>query len=151
MTAGNAVSELLKNVALFADLNENDREFVESKASIITFLAGDTIIGADEKGDNFYIIAHGKVSVWTDDSLGANQCVAEFSDGEVIGESSLLEESEHGRHVRTATIKAETPCTLIRIALRPMLAILKKSPAIETALQEIHNARMRSVPGITAE
>ncbi len=143
---GNSVSELLEDVELFDDLGEEDRAFLEKNASIITFLAGDTIIGAYEKGDNFYIIAQGKASVWSKNSLGRDHRVAEFSDGEVMGESSLLAEHESGRHVRTATIKAETPCTLIKIALRPMLAIQKKCPAVKDALQEIHDARMRNAP-----
>ena len=144
---GSTLSELMDDIELFDDLNDEDRAFIEKNcATTITFLAGDTIIGVYEKGDSFYIIVQGQVSVWVKDAFNYTHRMSGFGDGEVIGESSLLAEFEHGRHVRSATIKAETPCTLIRIALRPMLAILKKYPAVKNALQEIHDARMRNAP-----
>ncbi|MDA9983369.1 cation:proton antiporter, partial [Gammaproteobacteria bacterium] len=137
---GGTLSELMDDIEIFDDLNDEDRAFIEKSATTITFLAGDTIIGVYEKGDSFYIIVQGQVSVWVKDAFNYTHRMSGFGDGEVIGESSLLAEFEHGRHVRSATIKAETPCTLIRIALRPMLVILKKYPAVKNALQEIHDA-----------
>jgi hypothetical protein len=144
-----AISKLLEDVELFDDLGDEGRAFIEKNATTITFLSGDTIIGAYEKGDNFYIIVQGKASAWRKDAFGYSHRMSEFGAGEIMGESSLLAEHEHGRHIRTATIKAETSCTVIRIAPRPMSAILTKYPTVKNALQEIHDARLSNAPKIT--
>jgi len=135
------VADMLDDVELFDDLSDQDRSYLEKNASSITFLPGDVIIGAYEKGDNFYVIYHGKASVVRTDALSYSHRVADLSDGDIMGESSLLAEYESGRHYRSATITAETPCTVLKIAMRPMLTLLKKYPEIKNAIQEIHDAR----------
>ncbi len=151
LSEGSTISELLEEVELFDKLTDEDRVLIEKNSTTITFLAGDTIIGVYEKGDSFYIIMQGTVSVWVKDAFNYTHRMSDFGDGEVLGESSLLAEYELSRHIRSATIKAETPCTLIRVSLRSMLAILKKYPAVKTALQEIHDARVSSAPKIVAD
>ncbi len=141
MANRNTITDILENVAVFDGISELDRAYIEEKASIITFLRGDTIIGAREKGDNFYIIAHGKVSVWGLDAKGITHRVSQFQDGDILGETSLLAKYEHDRHVRTATIKAESPCTMIRISVRPMVVVLKRSPEFKKALEDVYQAR----------
>ena len=140
-TDENPVASMLEDVELFYDLSDTDQNYLEKNATPITFLPGDKIIGANETGDNFYVIIHGKASVWRTDAMNLNHQVAELSDGDIIGESSLLAEDEKGRHMRSATISAETPCTVIRIAMRPMQTILNKYPEIKDEIQQIHDAR----------
>ena len=135
------VADMLEDLELFDDLSDQDRSYLEKNATSITFLPGDVIMGAYEKGDNFYVIFHGNASVWRTDALSYSHRVADLSDGDIMGESSLLAEFETGRHFRSATINAETPCTVLRVAMRPMLTILKKYPEIRNSIQEMHDAR----------
>jgi len=137
----NPVASMLEDIDLFDDLSDTDQNYLEKNATSITFLPGDKIIGANETGDNFYIIIQGKASVWRTDAMNLRHKVAEMTDGDIIGESSLLAVDEKGRHMRSATISAETPCTVIRIAMRPMQTILKKYPEIKDEIQQIHDAR----------
>jgi hypothetical protein len=144
------LADMLEDVELFDDLSDEDRNYLEKNASSITFLPGDVIMGAYEKGDNFYVILQGKASVWRTDALSYRHRVADLSDGDIMGESSLLAGSESGRHFRSATINAETPCAVLKVAMRPMLTILKKYPEIENSIREIHDARgADSAPKIT--
>jgi len=136
-----SVAEMLDGIELFDELSDQDRSYLEKNATSITFLPGDSIIGAYESGDSFYVIIQGKATVWRTDALSYKHRVADLNDGDIMGESSLLAEYEKGRHVRSATINAETPCTLLRIAMRPMLTILKKYPEIKIAIQGIHDTR----------
>ena len=136
-----SIAEMLAEIELFSGLSEEDSSYLEKNATCITFLPGDTIMGAYETGDNFYMIIVGEAVVWRTDALSYAHRVADLSDGEFMGESSLLAEYERGRHVRSATIKAETPCTVLRISMRSMLAILGKYPAIKDAIQKIHDER----------
>lgn len=137
----NSVAEMLDDLELFDDLSEEDRSDLEKNATCITFLPGDTIMGAYETGDNFYIIVVGEAAVWRTDALSYAHHVANLSDGDIMGESSLLAELESGRHIRSATIKAKSPCIILRISMRSMLKILRKYPAIKEIVQSIHDAR----------
>ncbi len=136
-----SVSEILDGIELFAGLSDEDRAYLEKGATCINFLPGDTIMGAYETGDSFYVIVIGEAMVWRTDALSYAHRVAGLGDGDLMGESALLAEYESGRHVRSATIKAKTPCTLLRISMRTMLRILGKYPDIREAIQNIHDAR----------
>ncbi len=136
-----SIAEMLDGLELFDDLTDGDRSTLEKNATCITFLPGDTIMGAYETGDNFYLIIQGEAVVWRTDALSYAHRVADLSDGDIMGESSLLAEYESGRHVRSATIKAETACMVLRISLRAMLTTLKKYPALKDLIQQIHDQR----------
>ena len=136
-----SLSDLLDQVRIFDTLSSEDRRDLEIQANDITFLAGDTIVGESEKGDNFYILIHGTAAVLKLDEEGSHQQVTEFQDGDIIGESSLLEQ-EKGRHRRSASIVARTVCNLVSIPRNAMLEIVDKYPDIRQQLQEIHNKRL---------
>ncbi len=135
------VIEMLTDLELFKELSRQDLDYLGKNATIINFLPGDTIMGAYETGDNFYIIIVGKAVVWRTDALSYAHRVADLGDGDIMGESALLAEFERGRHVRSATIKAKTPCILLRISMRSMLKTLEKYPAVKDAFQSIHDER----------
>ena len=137
----NNVAEVLADLELFGDMSDQDLDYLGKNATIINFLPGDTIMGAYETGDNFYIVIVGKAEVWRTDALSYAHRVAKLNDGDIMGESALLAEFERGRHVRSATIKAKTPCILLRIAMRAMLKTLEKYPAVKDTLQSIHDQR----------
>ncbi|MDH3763334.1 MAG: cation:proton antiporter [Gammaproteobacteria bacterium] len=137
----NNIADMLSGLELFDSLDEADLANLEKNATCIHFLPGDTIMGAYETGDNFYILIVGEAVVWRTDALSYAHRVADLADGDIMGESALLAEYERGRHVRSATIKAETPCTLLRISMRTMLAIVNSYPEIRESIQQIHDAR----------
>ena len=97
----------------------------------VTFLAGDIIIGSGEHGDALYVIAHGKVCVVKD-----GQAVAELGDGEFFGEMALL-----GDQVRTATVKAISPSTLLRLRRRDVLLLAKENPELREKLEKASQER----------
>ncbi len=136
-----SVAEMLAGVELFDTLGDDDRRFLEKSATRITFLPGDTIMGAYETGDHFYVIIVGDAAVWRTDALSYAHRVADLSDGDIMGESALLAEFERGRPVRSATIRAETPCTVLRISMRSMLTILDRYPEIRAQIRQIHENR----------
>ena len=138
-----SLSDMLDQVKLFDALGSEDRLELENQATDITFLAGDTIVGESEKGDNFYILRHGTAAVLKLNEDGSSEQITEFNDGDIIGESSLLEQEKH-RHRRSATIIARTACNLISINRKAMLSIVEKYPNIHQQLQKIHDDRINS-------
>ena len=135
------VSEMLAGSEFFDELSEEDMESLEKNSTCINFLAGDTIMSAYETGDSFYILIAGKATVWRTDALSYKHHVADLRDGDIMGESSLLAEYKSGKHIRSATIMAKTPCTVVRVSKRTMLKILYKYPEIKDIIQEIHDER----------
>lgn len=145
-----SAAEFLADVDLFEDLNDKDMAYLEHNATIINFLPGDTIIGIHQKGDYFYIIVQGVATVWMKDAFNREHFMAEFVEGDFIGESAVLDRRhEQGKHHRTATIKAQTPCILVRFSLQVMSNIAWKYPVIYKTLREINEARVGNVPKST--
>ncbi|MCH6583670.1 MAG: cyclic nucleotide-binding domain-containing protein, partial [Proteobacteria bacterium] len=110
-------------------------------AQTATYLPGDTIIGQHERGDAFYIITHGDVSVFRS-SGGEEVQIGELGTGDFIGETSLLYYQARS-HERSATLKARTPITLLRIRHQDILKLMKKHPEIRRRMQDVHSARTR--------
>ena len=140
------ISEYLEEIDLFQELTDRDYQFLEENASIVTFLAGDTIMGRFEKGEDFYVLVDGKATVWIKDAFSREQFMAEFLKGDFMGESGLLAKQKNRKHHRSATIKAETPCTLVRVSPDTMSRILWKYPRILEAIREINEARLSVRP-----
>ena len=143
------ISQYSGEIELLSELGEKDFEYLEQNASIVTFLAGDTIIGRFEKGEDFYILVDGIATVWIKDAFNREHFMAEFGPGDFLGESALLARHRNRRHQRTATVRAETPCTLIRISPDPMTTILWRYPKILKTVREVNEARVSVVPKST--
>ena len=134
--------ELSKTTPLLEGLPEPALQNLANHAQTAIYLPGDTIIGQHEKGDAFYIITHGDASVFRY-SGGEEVQIGELGTGDFIGETSLLYYQVRS-HARSATIKARTPTTLLRIRHQDILKLMKKHPEIRRRMQDVHNARSRS-------
>ncbi len=77
--------------------------------------------------------------------------MAEFHKGDFMGESTVLERKKYRGHQRIATIRAETPCTLIRISPESMSTVLWKNPNILKTIREVHEERVNILPLATDE
>jgi len=143
------ISEYLEDIDLFHDLNDRDFAFLEENSSIVTYLAGDTIMGRFETGIDFYVLVDGKATVWIKDAFSREQFMAELLKGDFMGESGLLAKQKSRKHHRSATIKAETPCTLVRISPDTISRILWKYPEILNTIREINEARLSVRPKST--
>lgn len=68
-----------------------------------------------------------------------------------MGESTLLARQRRQSHQRSAMVKAETPCTLIRLAPDPMSTILWRNSKILKMIREIHEEMVSIRPKSTDE
>ena len=120
-------SDLIGSIPLLKGLPENVLQQIAEHANPVTFLAGDIIIGEGERGDALYIITHGVVTV-----LKNNNVVAELKDGDFFGEMALL-----GDQVRTATVRAKSPSTLLRIKRRDIIQLAETVGELEQRLNDV--------------
>jgi len=93
-----AVTEALRRVPLFADLDKRELESIAKSMRERTFSAGQTIATEGSSGVGFFIIDGGRAKV----SVGGEER-AELGPGDYFGEIALI-----GGTDRTATVTADT-------------------------------------------
>ena len=126
--------DLIGTVPLLNGLATELLEGLAKKATPVTFLSDDTIIGEGDRGDALYIISHGQVKVFHP-SDPAN-IIAELRDGDFFGEMALL-----GDQVRTASVKALIPTTLLRLTRRDVLSLAESEPELKNRLVTAQETR----------
>jgi CRP/FNR family cyclic AMP-dependent transcriptional regulator len=92
------VSDLLKRVPLFAELDNKEREAIAKSMRQRTFKAGSTVTQEGASGAGFFVVESGEADV----TVGGEQR-ATIGAGDYFGEIALLTGSS-----RTATITAKT-------------------------------------------
>lgn len=128
-------SDLIGTVPLLNGLSPEVLDKLAEQARAVTFLGNDIIIGEGERGDALYIITHGQVSV-----IRADRIIAELRDGDFFGEMALL-----GDQVRTATVKAASPSTLLRLRRKDVLSLAETDPELKLRLEDAEDVRRTSV------
>ena len=126
--------DLIGTIPLLNGLSDELLGRLAQKATAVTFLANDVIIGEGEKGDALYIITRGQVEV-----LKGETPVAELGDGDFFGEMALL-----GDQVRTATVKAKVPTTLLRLTHRDVTSFADTEPELKLRLEDAEEVRRSS-------
>jgi CRP-like cAMP-binding protein/Fe-S-cluster-containing hydrogenase component 2 len=89
--------------------------------------SGDVVFEKNDYTNSFYVVLEGSVAVMIDDKDPGKRIVIGL--GNYFGEMGLIS----GRR-RTATIKAESNCTLIEIPRRTMIKVRGNSPEVRQAL-----------------
>ncbi|MFT5132508.1 MAG: CPA1 family monovalent cation:H+ antiporter [Gammaproteobacteria bacterium] len=126
--------DLIGTVPLLNGLSEDTLQHLADKAKAVTFISKDIIIGEGDRGDALYIISHGRVKVYRE--TDETSVIAELRDGDFFGEMALL-----GDQVRTATVEALAPTTLLRLSRRDVLALADEDPELKTRLEDANDVR----------
>lgn len=121
----------LDSVPLFSGLPREVIKTLAKNAHYISFLPGDTVFNEGDKGDSVYILVSGIVNVFKWDSQGKSTHLAELRPGSFIGEHALS-----ARAVRTATIRAKTYISLLRLTAHEVLELSEAAPILAQRLQE---------------
>jgi len=109
-TGSGSAEAKLSEVPLFARLPVAEREAVAAAGERLTFAPGATLVLQGAQGDRFYALLDGQVSVHVEAESGLSRQVATLSAGDCFGEAALL-----GEGVRLATVRAETPVTVLSL------------------------------------
>jgi len=110
----------LRNVPLFSSCSNKELERIAKAADEVNVKAGTLIVDQGQTGREAYILLKGVAVVRRN-----GKKVTSLSEGSVIGELSLL---DHGP--RTASVSAETDCTLLVISQRNLYGVIDKVPAV---------------------
>ena len=101
---------LIKNSAIFADLDENELERVAEITQEQKFKFGKMIFKEDEPGNRLFIISEGEVRISRDVPGSGEEALAVLKQGACFGEMAVLD-----RSTRSTNAIANTDCTLLTI------------------------------------
>jgi ATP-binding cassette, subfamily B, bacterial len=120
-------TDRLQAIPLFKDFSEKLLGKITPLFKSANYVENEIIISEGDKGDQFYILAHGKVSVLKSTSSR----VTTLSDGHYFGEIALFKNIP-----RTATVKAVTPCICLTLSQSDFLGLLKEFPALRDKVEK---------------
>jgi MFS family permease len=123
----------LADVTLFAGLPPGRLETAIRRATVRQVPAGETIIRQGDPADFFYVIASGTVEVSQTDADGSRRVLRQMGPAEFFGEIGLL-----SRVPRTATVVAQTDCTLVALEGAAFLELVESGPGLTYMLLDLH-------------
>ncbi|MDQ7091073.1 MAG: cyclic nucleotide-binding domain-containing protein [Methylococcales bacterium] len=116
---------------LFVGLPQEMLKALGQKTEYVNFLPDDIVFNEGDKGHSLYILVNGTVGVYKINKQGETSYIDELHEGSFIGEHALLMNSR-----RSATIKATTYVTFLRLTASEVLKISKIAPELKTRLRE---------------
>ncbi len=122
----------MSKAPLFAGLPQKMLETLAQKTEYVNFLPDDIVFNEHDKGHSLYILVNGHVDVYKENEAGEVIHLIELHEGSFIGEHALLMNSR-----RSATIKAKTYVTLLRLTAAEVLKMSKTAPELEIRLREV--------------
>lgn len=119
------IQELISQLSLFACLPADAHQLLAQHAALETIRPNTTVFQRGDEGNSLYVIISGRVRV----TLSASQDLSVLSDGDFFGEIAMLT-----RCHRTATITAETECTLLNLPAQVVMPLTQEHPAFQRQL-----------------
>lgn len=140
-------ARLLRSVDLFAGLDRVTRARLAAYLQPLSFEAHSIIFRQGDAGDAFYLVAGGTVGVYSVDRTGSERLLNFLHAGEPFGEMALLTDNP-----RTATIKVETKCEVLRLDRGAFLELVREHPSVALAIAATLSRRLAGMldqPGST--
>lgn len=125
----------LNQIPLFASIGSSPLEELSEAFITEVFEEGETVIYEGDLGDQFYLIARGKVSVRSGGAAPDDE-VAVLEDGDYFGELALLHDEP-----RNATIIAKEKTTCLMLKKDDFHGLLQAHPQVRQAVE--HEAARR--------
>jgi CRP-like cAMP-binding protein len=120
------LSNIMKQVALFRGLNEEQRKLVGAISHEEQHDSGSVIVRQGDEGDAFYVIGRGQVVVQVRSSRGESFDALYLGEGQVFGEMALVDQG-----TRSASIVAIDANTAVyRIGTKDFTDLCQSNTAI---------------------
>ena len=116
--------ELLRNIPLFAKIDASKLKLLAFTSQRLTYNADDIVFEQGDAGDAAYIIIGGEADVIVG-TPGGPLVVATLKQNEIVGEIAILCDVP-----RTATVRAKTQLTTLRISKDLFFSMVVEFPEI---------------------
>lgn len=130
---------LLKQIALFRNLNLDQLSLISREMMPQNFLAGEIIFSEGSLGDILYIVTSGTVKIIRQPLNSPPKEIAKLSVGEHFGEMTLLDDLPH-----FATVIAVTDCSLLALQKNSFDQLIQQHPQILLEISKELSLRLRA-------
>jgi len=135
-----AVSKItLRNLPLFAGLDEASLEPIAAAAALRPIERHATVLLTGERTDNVYFVLRGSLKVLVSDDYGREVILSILGPGELFGEMGVIDD-----HPRSATVIAAQPSELVVISKEAFKRILAENFDLSLAIMRGLVHRLRS-------
>jgi CRP-like cAMP-binding protein/ABC-type iron transport system FetAB ATPase subunit len=128
--------EVLAKIPLFAGMDRSKLKFLAFTSERLSFDAGEILFRQGEVGDKAYIIVEGTAEVILETD-GGDKRLAMIGKNELFGELALLCDAP-----RTATVRAETPLTVLGISKDLFVRLIEDDAEISANVSRAIAARL---------
>jgi len=123
--------EFLKNNNLFSQLSDEQFKHLLRSIRLVKYRPGDRILREGYPGYACYVIFEGQVGVFIRNIEGAKIQLATLKRGDCLGEQILLGDTSV---TRNADVDALTPVTLVYVAKKLLVDMVKNNPELRLTL-----------------
>mgnify|MGYP002085438329 CR=1 FL=1 len=131
---------MLKNVAIFQGLSEEDISYLTERAATRTYPKGAIIVNEGDEGNSLFLIQSGSVKAYLSDDKGKEVILSTEGPGEYFGELALFDEAP-----RSAFVAALEPCKVMVISKTQLNEVMAARPRIAAALLKGLAVRIRAL------
>ncbi len=121
--------QILQEMPIFGGTKESTIQSLLEGAMIRELRSGDTVFREGELDTSLYVIEHGRVSVYRH-WQGQSYKLRELGKGDCFGEMALMDFKP-----RSATVNADTDCSLIQISAAQLGELYTNDPEQYTLIQ----------------
>jgi CRP/FNR family transcriptional regulator len=132
------VVELLGRVPVFSTLVPGDLERIAQLAVPRRFEPGEVVFREGDASDTCYIVREGQARATHEHGDGRTITLATFGPGDIFGELAMFEDE-----LRSATVEATAPTTVVGVLGPDMRALMREHPEIATRLVIALGRRLR--------
>lgn len=139
-------ARLLRNIDLFSALDRVTLAKLAARLKQLHYLSGAIIFHQGDAGDALYLVASGSVAVCTiEKTSGVERQINILKAGEPFGEMALLTNDP-----RTATIRVETDCEVLRLDRTAFMDLVREQPSVALAIASTLSRRLAGMLDPTA-
>jgi CRP-like cAMP-binding protein len=133
------IANLLRTSPVFLPFSPDEKKNIIEKFKSRNLPRGKDLLTKGETGDGLYVLLSGRCEVLHADGDGTEVVLAELKEGDVFGEMSMLTNEPV-----SATIRAITPCVVLRLPKRDFGTLIMTHPQVLETVSRLSDARRKN-------
>jgi CRP-like cAMP-binding protein len=135
-----SIEPILRRISLFDSVEDNALPELAQSLETIRLDAGRILFYENDPGDCFYIIVEGNLEIIKAFGSTEESLLKDWGPGNFLGEMSMFD--LEGR--RSATVRAKTPATLLKMNHASFRALLHRQPDLAFEVTRQLSLRLRN-------
>jgi len=123
MTDKKIEGSLLKDIAIFSGLDDEQRDLIAGEMKRSEYRNGDMIFREGDPGDQLFVVLRGTVCIFINDNDGKEVVLAEVKSGSYFGEMSIIDQT-----CRSAACRVIEDCVLLELFADDFIHIKNTMP-----------------------